>query len=102
MSDLNKLQADCLVNATSVGMGKLADLSLVGPDKVGDFSVVMDIVYAPLETKLLREARLAGCITINGLQMLLLQGVAQFELWTGKTAPVASMREVLYDHFGVD
>ena len=101
LTDLNDLQADCLVNATSVGMGKLADLSLVDSGKVGDFEVVMDIVYAPLETKLLREARLAGCTTIDGLQMLLLQGVAQFELWAGETAPVESMRKVIYAHFGV-
>ena len=58
------------VNATSVGMGTLADLSLVDSDKVGDFPVVMDIVYAPLETKLLREARRAGCTTIDGLQIV--------------------------------
>lgn len=101
LTDLDGLQADCLINATSVGMGELADLSLVSRDKVGDFGVVMDIVYAPLETKLLREARAAGCTTIDGLQMLLLQGVAQFELWTGQTPPVESMRQVLNAHFGV-
>lgn len=101
LTALDELQADCLVNGTSVGMGDLADLSLVSPEKVGDFGVVMDIVYAPLETKLLRDARAAGCITIDGLQMLLLQGAAQFELWTGKTAPVERMRKVVYGHFGV-
>ncbi len=102
LGDLANLQADCLVNATSVGMGDLADLSLVNQGKVGDFKVVMDIVYAPLETKLLREAKAAGCTVIDGLQMLLLQGVAQFELWTGKNAPVAQMRKVIYAHFGVN
>lgn len=101
LTDLDQLQADVLVNATSVGMGDLKGFSLVGPEKVGDFKVVMDIVYAPLETKLLREAKAAGCITIDGLQMLLYQGVAQFELWTGETAPVEAMREVIYAHFGV-
>lgn len=102
LTDLNDLTADCLVNATSVGMGDLADLSLVEHNKVGEFKVVMDIVYAPLETKLLREAKAAGCTVIDGLQMLLLQGVAQFELWTGKTAPVERMRKVVYAHFGVN
>ena len=100
LTDLNDVQADCLVNATSVGMGDLADLSLVDPAKVGEFKLVMDIVYAPLETKLLREAKASGCTVINGLQMLLLQGVAQFELWTGQSAPIEAMRRVLYDHFG--
>jgi shikimate dehydrogenase len=55
----------------------------------------MDIVYAPLLTSLLREARLAGCQTINGLAMLLYQGVAQFELMTGQQAPVEVMRQSL-------
>jgi shikimate dehydrogenase len=102
LTDLNDLQADVLINATSVGMGDLSDLSLVDQQKVGEFKVVMDIVYAPLETKLLREAKAAGCTTIDGLQMLLLQGVAQFELWTGKTAPIEVMRRVIYAHFGVE
>jgi shikimate dehydrogenase len=101
LTDLNDLEADCLINATSVGMGKDADVSLVDSAKVGDFAVVMDIVYAPLQTRLLREAEEAGCAVIDGLQMLLLQGVAQFELWTGQKAPVESMRKVLYAHFGV-
>ena len=60
----------------------------------------MDIVYAPLATRLLREAEAAGCQVINGLEMLLYQGVAQFELWTGKTAPVELMREKLYQATG--
>ena len=60
----------------------------------------MDIVYAPLATRLLREAEAAGCQVINGLEMLLYQGVAQFELWTGKPAPVELMREKLYQATG--
>jgi shikimate dehydrogenase len=55
----------------------------------------MDIVYAPLETRLLREAKSAGCEIINGLSMLLYQGVAQFEAWTGQDAPVEVMHAAL-------
>lgn len=96
LADISRLAADAVVNATSVGMAALADRSLVPADKVGDFPVVMDIVYAPLETRLLKEAKEAGCVTINGLQMLLHQGAAQFELWTGRPAPLAVMaREVM-------
>ena len=64
------------------------------------YQVVMDIVYAPLTTRLLREAAAAGCQVINGLEMLLYQGAAQFELWTGKPAPVALMRHQLYQATG--
>ena len=55
----------------------------------------MDIVYSPLETRLLREARTAGCQVVQGLDMLLYQGAAQFELWTGRPAPVEVMRQAL-------
>jgi len=95
LAEIDTVQADCLVNATSVGMRPLENASLVPAGCLGNFSVVMDIVYAPLETRLLREAKNAGCQVINGLSMLLYQGVAQFEVWTGQAAPVEVMRAAL-------
>jgi len=62
---------------------------------LANFPVVMDIVYAPLETKLIKDAKIAGCEAINGLSMLLYQGVAQFEAWIGQDAPVEVMRSAL-------
>jgi shikimate dehydrogenase len=53
---------------------------------------VVDLVYNPLETSLLRHARLAGCRFVGGLAMLVHQGAASFELWTGRQVPVAVMR----------
>ena len=50
------------------------------------------MVYDPLETRFLREAQAAGCTTIDGLEMLLAQAVAQFETWTGLEAPVDAMK----------
>ncbi|MFH7319651.1 shikimate dehydrogenase [Desulfurivibrio sp. D14AmB] len=88
-------QADALVNATSVGMAPQAANSPLPAAALANFPVVMDIVYAPLETRLLREARAAGCRGIDGLQMLLHQGAAQFELWTGEPAPLEVMRQSL-------
>ncbi|MCK9296717.1 MAG: shikimate dehydrogenase [Desulfobulbaceae bacterium] len=95
LEDIPQLAADCLVNATSVGMAPRIEVSLVPKQCLPRFSVVMDIVYAPQETRLLSEAREAGCQVVNGLAMLLYQGVAQFELWTGRTAPVDTMRHSL-------
>lgn len=86
---------EILVNSTSVGMVPDAEVSPVAGKVLAGFDVVMDIVYSPLETKLLREAAAAGCGCINGLEMLLYQGVAQFELWTDREAPVATMRAAL-------
>ena len=83
------------MNATSVGMAPHTDVSLVPKECLSRFAVVMDIVYAPLETKIVREAKEAGCQVVNGLSMLLYQGVAQFELWTGQKAPLEIMRENL-------
>lgn len=96
LADVDTLQGDVLINATSVGMQPESEVSPVPSTILSRFQVVMDIVYAPLATRLLMEAKAAGCQIINGLEMLLYQGVAQFELWTGKTAPVELMREKLY------
>lgn len=94
------LSGTVLINATSVGMQPNVSVSPVPATILSRFQVVMDIVYAPLRTRLLSEAESAGCTTINGLEMLLFQGVAQFEMWTGRTAPVESMRKALRDALG--
>ena len=95
LAQAQKQSADALVNATSVGMTPGETATPIGQKALARFPVVMDIVYAPLETRLLREAAAAGCQVVDGLAMLLYQGVAQFELWTGRTAPVAVMRQAL-------
>ena len=75
------------------------DASPVPKELLENIPAVMDIVYVPSETRLLREAEEIGCRTVNGIYMLLYQGVAQFELWTGCNAPVDVMREVLFSRF---
>lgn len=94
-SDVAAIKADALVNTTSVGMHPQSDGMPIAAELLDRFAVVMDIVYAPLQTRLLREAARRGCRTVDGLQMLLYQGEAQFTLWTGKPAPHAIMREAL-------
>jgi shikimate dehydrogenase len=95
LADSHKLSGDILINGTSVGMTPKVDVSPFPAPELHNFNIVMDIVYAPLKTRLLQEAETAGCQIINGLNMLLFQGVAQFELWTGQTAPVEIMRQQL-------
>jgi shikimate dehydrogenase len=85
-------KADILIQATSVGMYPNAEESLVPRQSLASFPIVMDIVYKPLETRLLREARQEGCLAIDGLNMLIYQAAAQFRLWTGKEAPISVMR----------
>ena len=100
LAEIGTKGEEILINSTSVGMSPDDGVSPVAKEVLAGFDVVMDIVYAPLETKLLREAAAAGCACINGLEMLLYQGVAQFELWTGLEAPVATMREALMNASG--
>ncbi|WP_440007630.1 shikimate dehydrogenase [Halomicrococcus sp. SG-WS-1] len=85
--------ADALVNATSVGMEE--DRSPVPKGALHGDLAVLDAVYRPVETRLLREAAECGATTIDGAWMLLYQGVAAFELWTGRSAPVERMNAVL-------
>ncbi len=83
-----------LVNATSVGLDEPEDMPLP-PGVLPKSGRVVDLVYRPLETRLLREARAAGLEVQDGLEMLLGQGVRAFELWTGRRAPVAAMERAL-------
>jgi len=85
--------ADLLVNATSVGME--SDDTPVPREALHGDLAVLDAVYSPRETRLLREAATAGATTIDGAWMLLFQGVAAFELWTGREAPVEAMNRAL-------
>ncbi|MFB6297725.1 MAG: shikimate dehydrogenase [Salinirussus sp.] len=85
--------ADVLVNATSVGMEE--DRSPVPAGALHGDLAVLDAVYTPVETRLLRDAAAADATTVDGAWMLLYQGVAAFEHWTGLSAPVAAMNDAL-------
>ena len=88
--------ADVLVNATSVGMDD-PHTSPVPAALLHGGLAVLDAVYSPLRTKLLRDAADAGAVTVDGAWMLLYQGVAAFERWTGVDAPLAVMNGTLRD-----
>ena len=90
-------RCDILSNATRVGMApyegqsNITDLTWLRPDLV-----VTDVVYAPPVTKMLRDARAAGCKTCDGLGMLLCQGAEAFRLYSGLEMPVEEIRTLLY------
>jgi len=85
--------SDVLINATSVGMHPEANQSIVPPQWLRSDLTVMDIVYNPVETKLARDAKAAGAKVISGVEMLIYQGAASFEVWTGRSAPIEVMRK---------
>jgi len=82
---------DILVDSTSVGMHPNEDQTLLKSEMMDEDLIVMDIVYNPKKTKLLREAEKAGATTISGLEMLVYQGAESFEIWTGENAPIEVM-----------
>jgi len=85
--------ADILVNATPLGMTPGIENTPVAGELLTDGLTVFDIVYNPVETRLIREAKAAGLKTISGIDMLVMQGALAFEIWTGKKAPVALMKK---------
>jgi shikimate dehydrogenase len=87
--------ADILINATSVGMSPKANESLIPKDLLHNRLTVFDTVYNPRETRLLTLARERGCAIVYGYKMLLYQAAMQFELFTGRQAPLAAMESAL-------
>lgn len=87
-------EADILVNATPLGMGK-KDLLIVNEDFLRPGLLVYDLVYNPLETRLLAAAKKKKCRVVSGIGMLLFQGIKAFEIWTGKKAPALVMKKAL-------
>ena len=84
---------DVLVNSTSVGMHPDVNTSPVPSDLLKHDLCVMDIIYNPLETKLVKDAKAVGAKVVFGLEMLLYQGAVAFEIWTNCPAPVAVMKK---------
>lgn len=101
LEDLDKLKEEIagsylFANATGMGMKPLEGQTYI-PDKsfFRKDLIVTDVVYFPRETEMLRMAKEVGCKTMNGLGMMLFQGSAAFELWTGQPMPIEYMKETL-------
>ncbi len=85
-----------LINATNVGMAAQEGQSLVPASLLRRDLFVADVIYNPRQTRLLLDAREAGCRSMNGLGMLLHQGAAAFRLWTGQEMPLEAIREKFF------
>lgn len=94
MDEISKM--DIIINATSVGMSD--DKSIVDKKYLIKNQIIMDAVYSPRETGLIRNAKEMGAKIVYGYEMLLYQGVEQFKLYTGFDAPVEVMRKVLVEN----
>ncbi len=95
VSDPKGLHVDVLINTTPLGMYPKLEETPYPEELLCEGMIVMDVVYRPLETRLLRDARKRGCLLVHGLEMLLYQGVEQFEIWTGKRVKEEIIGEAL-------
>ena len=89
---IREIRANILIQTTPVGMFPHENISPVPDDMFQKDMAVMDAIYNPLETRLLKSARAKGCTTISGLEMFIHQGAEQFRLWTGLDPDVDLIR----------
>lgn len=94
----NLLQdANILINTTTLGMHPNVDTAIATAEDLHPDLTVFDIVYNPLETRLLREAKASGAKTVSGVLMLVYQGAEAFKLWTGIEPPVELMKKTVLE-----
>jgi shikimate dehydrogenase len=104
--DLPKLlpHADLIVNTTPVGMYPHVEESPVDVETMQQLkagAIAYDLIYTPNPTQFLKQAKQQGAIAIDGLEMLVQQGAAALNIWTGQTPPVEQMRQSLQQHLGL-
>lgn len=95
LSEVGKIEADCLINTTPAGMYPDIDKSPVHLSALAGYKYVMDVIYNPLKTRLLKDAELQGCRALSGLNMFVHQGAEQIKLWTTKEPDRALMKKVV-------
>ncbi|MFX1312293.1 MAG: shikimate dehydrogenase [Promethearchaeota archaeon] len=94
-------KADILINATPIGMYPKVNETPISKDLLHDNLFVFDVVYNPLETRLMKEATKIGCVTLGGLDMLVNQGVLAFEWWLNKKPNKDLMKNKIIEHLGL-
>jgi shikimate dehydrogenase len=96
---IGKIEGDCLINTTPLGMAPRVGQIPVSEETVKRFPCVMDAVYNPPLTRLLQIAQESGVVTISGVEMFVAQGAEQLRIWTGMEPPLRSMRAVVLSAF---
>lgn len=96
IDDIHIAAQDIIINTTSVGMHPNEHASPINGEGLHSGQILMDIVYAPYETAFLALGKKTGARIIHGTEMLLYQGTAQFELYTGVKAPLSIMEKTLH------
>jgi shikimate dehydrogenase/3-dehydroquinate dehydratase type I len=97
LAEIGRLSADGLINTTPVGMFPRVQQSPVKAELLDRFQYVMDVIYNPLQTKLLQDAVKRGCRVVSGADMFVHQGAEQLRIWTGAEPPVKFMKKVVLE-----
>ena len=97
LAEIGKIKADCLINTTPVGMYPYTDKSPVAAEALAGYKYVMDVIYNPLTTKLLQDAKKQGCHIFSGVDMFVHQGAEQLKLWTGKEPNRELMKKIVLE-----
>ncbi len=95
LDEMEGYRPDIIINTTSVGMAPNTNLTPIPENMLEHRPLVMDAVYNPIETRLLRSARKMRCVTVSGFDWFIRQATEQFRIWTGKEPPQKLMAEVL-------
>jgi shikimate 5-dehydrogenase len=102
VEELGDIEAGCLINATPVGMVPDTGATPVETALLGRFPRVLDLIYRPARTRLLREAAQAGCAVRSGVGMFVNQGAEQIRIWTGLEPPRETMRRIVEEELKED
>jgi shikimate dehydrogenase len=102
LSEIGKIRADCLINTTPVGMAPEKGKSPIEKGILTNFRWVMDVIYNPVQTQLLKDADEAGCMTLNGVGMFVHQGAEQIKIWTGMEPPRDFMKQIVLEKLKAD
>lgn len=100
LKDVRKIHEDILIQTTPVGMYPHTDQCPIPEHLLRDNIVVMDAIYNPIETRMLKLANEHGCKTISGMSMFVHQGAEQFRLWTGLEPPLKEMISAVREALG--
>lgn len=99
-AEIGRLEADCLINTTPLGMFPDMDRTPLEKKFLVPFPFVMDMIYNPVKTRLLRDAEAVGCAIRSGVGMFVHQGAEQIRLWTGTEPPRELMRRRVLERLG--
>jgi shikimate dehydrogenase len=98
LADICAVNPQIIIQATSAGLNEKEGVEIIPKEYIDSSMTVMEMIYTPLMTRILKDAKAQGAKIITGDRMLLHQGYAAFEMWTGKEPPCETMEHVVFEH----